>query len=57
MKVKGGSLRSRWEQQIWKDVTQKEGRTWEEIGDEELWTDKDRWRGLVSDDPHKVEMS
>jgi hypothetical protein len=29
--------RSKWEQQIRKVVTQIEGRTWEEIEEEELW--------------------
>jgi hypothetical protein len=32
------------EQQVRKDVMQKEGRTWEEA--EELWEDRNRWRGL-----------
>jgi hypothetical protein len=45
MKVKGkcprGKMRSRWEQQVRKDVTQREG------NEEELWEDRDRWRGLT----------
>jgi hypothetical protein len=41
MEVKGkrprGRPRSRWEQQARKEVTQKEGRTWEEIEEQKLW--------------------
>jgi hypothetical protein len=47
----------RWEQQVRKDITQKEGRKeggkLEETEKEELWEDRDRWKG----NPHKVEMS
>jgi hypothetical protein len=39
-----GRPRSRWEQQVRKDVIQREGRPWKE---EELWEDRGRWRGLV----------
>jgi hypothetical protein len=50
MKVKGkhprGRLRSRWEQQVRTDITQKEGRIWEET-DVDLWEDRNRWRSLV----------
>jgi hypothetical protein len=38
--------RSRWEQQVSKDVNT-EGRLWEGTEEEELWIDRDRWRGLV----------
>jgi hypothetical protein len=52
MKVKGkwscGRLKSRWEQQVRKDITQREGRTRDETEkEEELWEDRDRWRSLV----------
>jgi hypothetical protein len=39
MEVKGKYIRrqrSRWEQQVRKDVTQKAGRTWEEIEEKQL---------------------
>jgi hypothetical protein len=37
-------MRSKWEQQVSKDVIQKEGRTWEET-EEKVW--EDRWRDLI----------
>jgi hypothetical protein len=37
-----GDPRSRWEQQVMKDVIQREGRPWEEIVEYELWKDRDR---------------
>jgi hypothetical protein len=44
MKVKGkhprGRPRSRWEQQVREDVTQREVRPWEEIEEMELWEDR-----------------
>jgi hypothetical protein len=44
IKVKGkhprGKLKSRWEQQVRKDVTQNEGRTWEETEEWELWGER-----------------
>jgi hypothetical protein len=50
MTVKGkcpkGRLKSRWGQQVRKDVTWSEGRPFEET-EEELWEDSDKWRGLV----------
>jgi hypothetical protein len=45
MKVEGKGLMAGlilWEEQVRKDVTQKEGRPWEETGDEKLWDDRDR---------------
>jgi hypothetical protein len=52
-KVKGkypkGRPRSIWEQQVRKDVTQMEERSWKM--ESELWEDKDRWRGLVVRQP------
>jgi hypothetical protein len=60
MKAEGtfprGRQISRWEQQVRKDVTQKQ-RTWEHTEQEELWEDRDRWRGLVVNDPHKMQTS
>jgi hypothetical protein len=54
MKVKGkcprGKLSTRWKQQVKKDVTQREGRPWEQT-EEELWEDRDRSRGLVVRQP------
>jgi hypothetical protein len=51
MKVKGTHLKGRpisgLEQQVRKDVIQREGRPWEETEDEELWDDRHSWRGLV----------
>jgi hypothetical protein len=46
-----GMLRSRWEQQVRKDVRQMEGRAWEE-SEKVLWEDRDRWRDLLLD-PHR----
>jgi hypothetical protein len=39
--------RSRWEQQIMQDVSQKEGRRWQEVEGlgVELWEARNRWRG------------
>jgi hypothetical protein len=63
MKVKGkrpgGRPRSRWKQQVRNDVTQKEGRKWEEIEEEE---EEEEWlrldaEGWLSDDSHKVKTS
>jgi hypothetical protein len=46
MKIKGirrgGSPRSRWEQQIMKYVKQNEGRIWDGTEEEGLWQDRDR---------------
>jgi hypothetical protein len=65
MKVKGkyprGRPTSRWEQQVRKDVTQRERRPWEETEEEELprdrWMDRLRcqmthinWKWLKNDD-------
>jgi hypothetical protein len=48
MKLRGkilrGRLRSRWEQQVRKDVMQMDGRIWEEI-EKRCW--EDRYRGCV----------
>jgi hypothetical protein len=41
-----GRPRSRWEQQVMKDM-QKEERTWEEIEEEELWKDRDTVDGEI----------
>jgi hypothetical protein len=44
VKIKGkcsrGSLRSKWEQKVKKDVTQMEGKPWEETQEEEMWKDR-----------------
>jgi hypothetical protein len=51
MKIRGKHQRGRREQQVWRDVTQKEGGTCKEIEEQELWENRDRF------DPHEVEMS
>jgi hypothetical protein len=44
----------KWEQQVRKDTTQKEGRMWEEIKEDRDTIDEERW---LLDDLHKTEMS
>jgi hypothetical protein len=48
LKVKGkcprGRLRSTWEQQVRKYITHKEGRSWEETEEQELWESRVKWR-------------
>jgi hypothetical protein len=48
-KVPRRKQRSRWEQQVRKDITQKEAGTWEKIEEEELWEDTGR-EAWLSDD-------
>jgi hypothetical protein len=44
--------RLRQKQKVRKDVTQKEGKTWEKIKNEEdLCENKDRWRNLIVREP------
>jgi hypothetical protein len=50
-----GRPRSRWKQQVRKDVTQREGRPWKE--NEELWEDKERWIGLAVRQTSYVDVS
>jgi hypothetical protein len=61
MKVKGkhlrGRPRSRWEQRVRKDVTQREGRPWKKLrrmSSGKTVTDGEAW---FSDDPPQVETS
>jgi hypothetical protein len=43
-----GKPRSQWEQQVRKNITQKEGRTWRKTKEEDkLQEDRDGWTGLV----------
>jgi hypothetical protein len=45
-KCPGSKLKSGWGQ-VRKNMTQREGQSWEEIEVEELWEGKDKWRGMI----------
>jgi hypothetical protein len=56
MKLRGRRPRTRWMDQVMRDV-EKRGKKWMQVKQDREWEDRDRWRFLCNSQPTKLEKT